>query len=138
MTLQQIPLFDQPTLNTTKSQKEAMNLAARRCGLSREEIVDRMNELAGRYGVNLAPNGGLTLDTFEKWINPNELNRQMPMKAVPVFCAAVGDTSALDVLAQPVGAMVIGGEEQRKLSWAEAYFRARQARRTMRSLDPEG
>jgi len=115
-----------------------MNLAARRCGLSREEIVDRMNELASRYGVNLVSNGGLTLNTFEKWINPNELNRQMPMKALPVFCAAVRDTLALDVIARPVGAMVIGPEDQDLLKWARAYMAARRARRTMKTLDPEG
>ena len=75
MTFQQIPLFDQPTFNTTKIQKEAMNQAAKRCGMSREQIVDKMNDLAGRYGVSLVSNGGLRLDTFEKWINPNDLSR---------------------------------------------------------------
>ena len=138
MTHHQSPLFDQPTLNTTKSQKEAMNQAAKNCGLSRDQIVARMNDLAVSYGISLVANGGLTLDTFEKWINPNELNRQMPTKALPVFCAAVRDTSALDVIARPVGAMVIGPEDQNLLKWAKAYFRARHARRTMRTLDPEG
>ena len=135
MTFQQIPLFNQPTLNTIKTQKEAMNAAAKQCGLSRDEILDQMNALAARYGINLVSNGGLKLDTFEKWINPNDLSRQMPMKALPVFCAVVRDYSALDVLARPVGAAVIGPEEKNLLKWAKAYFKARDARKTMRRIE---
>jgi len=133
----QIPLFDAPTFNITKLQKETMNAAAKNCGLSRDQIVDQMNDLAGRYGVNLVSNGALTLDTFEKWLNPNELNRQMPMKALPIFCAVVRDTSAMDVMARPVGSRVIGHEDQQLLKWAKAYFKARDARRIMRRIESE-
>ena len=133
--MHQIPLFDRPTLNTVKSQKEAMNQAARRSNLSREQLVDRMNELAASYGIGLASNGSLTLDTFEKWINPNDLSRQMPMKGLPVFCAAVQDVSAINILAEPVGAMVIGPEDQNLLRWAKAYFKMRDARSEMRRIE---
>lgn len=137
MTHQQIPLFDAPTFNVTRILKEAMNTAAKNCGLSREQIVDRMNDLASRYGVNLVSNGALSLDTLEKWINPNELNRQMPMKALPIFCAVVGDSSALDVMARPVGYQVIGHEDQQFLKWARAYHRERDARSERRRLEGE-
>lgn len=135
--MQQIPLFDKPTLNTTKNQKEAMNAAAKRCGLSRDQIVDQMNDLAGRYGVSLVSNGLLKTETFEKWINPNELSRQMPMKALPVFCAVIRNYSALDILARPLGAQVIGPEDQNFLKWARAYFKARDARKVMRRIEGE-
>jgi len=133
----QIPLFDTPTFNVTKLLKEAMHAAAKKCGLSRDQIVDGMNDLASRYGVNLVSNGALTLDTFEKWINPNELNRQMPMKALPIFCAVVRDTSAMDVMARPVGSQVIGHEDQQLLKWARAYHRERKARSERRRLEKE-
>ena len=97
--------------------------------------MDQMNDMASAYGVSLASNGVLTMDTFEKWINPNEMSRQMPTKTLPVFYAAVRDTSALDVLARPVGAMVIGPEDQNLLEWARAYFKARDARRDMRNIE---
>lgn len=135
--MQQIPLFDQPNLNTIKTQKEAMNQAAKRCGLSRDQVVDKMNDLASRYGVNLMSNGGLRLYTFEKWINPNDLSRQMPMRAVPVFCAVVRDYEALDILARPLGARVIGLEDQNLLRWAKAYFSARDARQVMRRIETD-
>ena len=131
----QLPLFDIPTFNIVKDQKDAMRAAVKRCSMSRDEIVDRMNGLARRYGVVLVANGRLTLDTFEKWLNPTEINRQMPMKALPIFCAVINDQSALDVLARPLGARVIGEDEQRLLKWAKAYFQARDARKAMRQLE---
>lgn len=135
--MQQIPLFDRPTLNTCKDQKLAMNLAVRQNHLSREEIIDEMNDLATRYGVNLVSNGSLKLETFEKWINPNDLSRQMPTRALPVFCAVVQDTSALDILARPLGARVIGYEDQNRLRWAKAYFKAREYKQEMRAIEKE-
>jgi len=131
----QLSLFDTPSFNTCKDQKSAMNASAKQCGMSREEIVDKMNDLASRYGVGLASNGGLTLDTFEKWLNPSELNRQMPMKALPIFCAVINDNSALDVLARPLGVRVIDDADQRLLKWAKEYFRVRDARKVMRQLE---
>lgn len=134
---QQLSLFDAPTLNVTREIKEAMNAGAKCCGLSRDEIVDLMNDLAAKYGVSLVSgNGkGLTIDTFEKWINPQDLSRQMPIKALPVFCAVVGDASALDVLARPLGYEVIGEDDQLLLKWAKANLNARDARKTMRRIE---
>ena len=133
----QLSLFDVPTLNVTRQIKEVMNAAAKDCGLSREQVVDRMNELGDRYGVSLiSGNGkGLTLDTFEKWINSSEMGRQMPIKALPVFCAVVGDASALDVLARPLGYRVIDRDDQMLLKWAKANLSARDARKTMRRIE---
>ena len=137
MTSHQIPLFDRPTFNIVKLQKEAMNAAAKKCVKSREQIVDDMKDLASRYGINLVPNGALSVDTFEKWINPNDLSRQMPARALPVFCAAVNDYVALDVMARPLGAAVIGPDEVRLLKWARAYLRERNARSERRAIENE-
>jgi len=133
--MQQIPLFDRPTLNTCKGTKIAMNLAVKQTRLSREGVVDQMNDLAGRYGVSLVSNGSLKIETFENRINPNDLSRQMPMRALPVFCAVVRDYSALDALAHPLGAKVVGPKERNLLKWARAYFSARDARKEMRKIE---
>ena len=107
--------------------------------LSRDQIVDRMNDLADRYGVSLV-NGNarkLTLETFAKWLNPEEKSRQIPVKALPVFCAAVNSAEPMCVLTDPLGYRVIGDEEQNLLRWAKAYQEARRARKIMRNLEPE-
>lgn len=131
-------LFELPTFNVALELKEAMNAAAKRCGLSRQEITDRMNELAGRYGVCLVKgNGrGLTVESLEKWLNPVDTSRQIPTRALPIFCAVVNDVTALEILAKPLQAQVIGTKDQQLLRWAKAYFEARKCRKIMRQLEP--
>ncbi|MDY6791545.1 MAG: hypothetical protein SWH54_09775 [Thermodesulfobacteriota bacterium] len=135
----QLSLFEIPTLNTVVEMKEILNRAAKNSGMSRSLIADKMNKLADRYGLSLVTGNGnrLTLDTLEKWLNPAEPGRQMPMRVLPVFCIVVGDFSPLKVLARPVGAKVIGKEDQKLLKWAKAYQQVRRGRRQMRILDPE-
>lgn len=43
-----------PTLNVLRDLKTAMWQAAKDCGLSREELRDRINQLADRHGVRQA------------------------------------------------------------------------------------
>jgi len=135
----QLSLFDTPTFNVSISLKETMNRAAKTCGLSREEIVDRMNILAERYGVCLVKGNcrKLSRETLEKWLNPADPSRQMPAKAIPIFNAIVDNADTLNILAQPTGHRVIGHKDQRLLEWARAYRQARAARRTMRQLEAD-
>lgn len=135
----QLGLFDQPTLNAIRPIKKAMNADVRDCGRSREQIVDRMNDLAARYGVSLV-NGNckrLTIETFEKWLNANELNRVIPLKALPVFCAATGRCSVMDVLARPLGLRVIDDRDQKLLAWAKAKMTIKEKNRIVRKLESE-
>jgi hypothetical protein len=134
---QQIPLFERPPLNTVRQFKKALHKSAKSSRFSREQILDRMNEQATVHGINLVSNGRLKMDTFEKWLNPNDLSRQMPIVALPVFCSVVGDTSAMDVLTAPAGAMVIGAEDQKLLKFAKAYFKAKDANKIMRSIEKD-
>jgi len=125
-----------PTLNVAANYNRACWQAARECGLSRDQIADEMNDLAGEYGVKLN-NGNakkLSKETLEKWLNPNDA-RQVPMKALPVFCAVVNSLAPLRALATPLFAEVIGREDQTLLKWARAYHRARAARKEMRKLE---
>ena len=96
----QMSLFDAPTFNVAVELKVVMNASAKRCGLSRDQIVDDMNTLADRYGIRLVKGNGkyLTMGTLEKWLNPADLSRQIPSKAIPIFNAVVGDGATLDVL----------------------------------------
>lgn len=136
---QQLSLFDQPTLNIDRDLHEHLNLSAKKCGLSRDQIVDDMNRLADKYGIRLVKgNGnGLSKETLEKWLNPNDTTHPMPIRALPVFCAVVGGHEPLDVMARPLGYQVIGEEEQKLLKWARAYQQKRHALREMRQIENE-
>ncbi len=137
--LTQRSLFNTPTFNIAVDLKVVMNGSAKKCGMSRDEIVDDMNALADRYGVRLVKGNGryLTIGTLEKWLNPADLTRQIPAKAIPIFNAVVGSGTTLEILCKPTGHKMIGPEDQRLLEWARAYQNARVARKTMRKLEPE-
>lgn len=135
----QLEIFNQPTLNIEKVFKAALADDVKECGLSREQIVDRMNNLADQYGVRLTHGNSksLSFETFEKWLNPKEVSRLMPVKALPVFCAATGQCSAASVLVEPLGLRVIGSREQKMLAWAEAKMTVREQNRMIRKIEGE-
>jgi hypothetical protein len=61
----------------------------------------------------------------------------MPLKALPVFCAAVEKCSTIDVLARPLGLRVIGDRDQKLLAWAEAKMAVKEHGREIRKLEAE-
>ena len=137
MPLVQPGLFDAPSLYIVADLKAAMNGAAKECGLSREQILDRMNELGERYGVKLVTGNGrrLSLETLEKWLAPQETGRIIPLKTLPIFCAAVNNHGPIAVIAKSLGLRVIGEKEINQLEWAKANLKARAARRRMKQLE---
>jgi len=66
----QIPLFNRPPLNIAKQYKMSLHAAAKACHLSREQILDRMNELATINSINLVSNGKLKMEYFRKMAQP--------------------------------------------------------------------
>lgn len=134
----QLNMFSSTSLNVVAGIKEAMNVSAKKCGLSRDEILERMNELARRFGVRLVKgNGDLGRDTFEKWLNPKALEYVPTVQALPIFCAVVGDIKALEPLVKPLGAMVIDADDVKLLEWAREYHNARKSRKRMRQIEAE-
>ena len=135
---QQLSLFDIPTFNITRDVKAAAHAAAKASRWSREEITDKMNDLASRYGVNLVKgNGKLTVETLEKWLSVNDKTRVMPIAALPVFCAVVEDWSALAVMAKPLGLELIGHEDQKLLKWARIKLRHKQEGAELRAIEKD-
>ena len=136
---QQLDLFSRPSLNIGADVKRAMNQAAQDSGLSRLEIVDRMNALADRNGIVLTRGNSrrLTLEIFEKWMNTSLPKRQIPIKALPIFCVAVNAWSPLSALAATLGLRLIGEREQRLLDWAEAKVEIKGLHRRIRKIESE-
>lgn len=134
----QLNMFSSSRLNAVAGLREAMNVATKKSGLSREEVLERINELARRFGVHLVKGkGDLSLDTFEKWLNPKALEYMPALQALPIFCAVVGDIKALEPLVKPLGAMVIDADDVKLLEWAREYHNARKSRKRMRQIEAE-
>jgi hypothetical protein len=132
----QIPI-DFASYNVVHDLVDAMRTAVKRSRISRDEIVDRMNDLAARYGVCLCSGGKLTLDTLDKWLVIDDSSRMVSVKALTIFCKVVDDVAPLDVIARPLGAMVIGQEDINLLKWARAYRKAQQAKADVRRLEKD-
>jgi hypothetical protein len=135
----QLKLFSMPTLNILREVKEAMATAARECGMSREELCDRMNGLADKYGVCLVGGRGsrLSLDTLEKWLNPADKEHLPSIKALPVFCAATGSIEPARAIFGPLGWQIIGDQDARLLEWARLHHKVKGHREQMRKLEAE-
>ena len=101
----QLELFDQLTLNVLRDFKAAMAKDVEESGLSREELCEQMNLLAERHGVRLVKGTGqnITMATLEKWLNPEDKERVIGTKVLPVFLAATGGIRAIQALVAPLG-----------------------------------
>lgn len=128
-----------PTLNVLRDLKVAMATAAKATGLSREALCDRINQLADRYGVRLVKGTGpnLTVDTLEKWLNPEDKERVIPTKAMPVFCAAVESIEPMQVLVAPLGWRIIDDKQAKLLQLAELELDVKRKQAMMKKLKAE-
>lgn len=137
--VKQLSLFSQPSLNVGKKFKEQLARSAKESRYSREELLDRINDLADRYGVRLVKgNGrGLTIATLEKWLNPEALDYMPSINSLVIICAALGDLQPMQEMLAPLGGMLIDESDMKLLLWAKEYHRAKDARTKMRKLEME-
>ena len=137
--MKQLNLFNQPSLNVGKGIKTQLARTAKESRFSREELLARMNDLAARYGVRLVKgNGsGLSMATFEKWLNPEAMEHIPGINSLVIFCAAAEDMAAIREALAPLGGMLIDEDDVKLLLWAKQYQRAKDARTKMRQLEME-
>jgi hypothetical protein len=137
--VKQLNLFSQRSLNINRALKEQMALSVKESRWSRDEVLGRMNDLASRFGVRLIKgNGkGLTMTTFEKWLNAEAMEHVPPVNSLVIFCAVLEDNRAMQVLIDPLGGMVIGEQDVTLLLWAKQYHQIREARQKMKKLEAE-
>lgn len=137
--VKQLNLFDQASFNYTRELKACMASVVVDSGMKRPEFLERMNLVAERYGVRLTKgNGqGLTESLFEKWINPEDKVRIPSLAAISIICEVGGSVAPMQVMASPVGAMVIDDKDVKLLMWAKEYQKAKNARKVMKKLEAE-
>jgi len=136
--MRQLSLFENQIPDTEPLIKAAMNRAAKRCGLSREQIVDKMNEIAAMGGFRLNKNArALSLDVLEKWLNPVERDYVPSHNALHVFMMATGDSEPLRVAAGIQGFELVGGEDLKILKAAKIEREIQDLKRQKRRLEQE-
>lgn len=135
----QLNLFNRPTLNVLRDVKEQMAASYRATGLSREELCEKMNNMAGRYGVRLTKGNSkqLAVATLDKWLNPQDSEHYPSLNALEVFCAATDGVGPLRVMVEPLGGQVIDEQDARLLAWAKLYHKTKDTRLRMKKLEAE-
>ena len=131
-------LFNLITFNNIpRDLKQALAKVVQTSGLSREQALDRVNDLARSYGVHMIQgNGGdVSLETWEKWLNPADQTRMPGLKALAVICAALNSLEPLRPMVELAGGSLIDSQDAKLLAWAKAYKRAKQAHREMKKLE---
>lgn len=131
-----LPLYGPGLGGVEYAVKAAMREAAAGSGLTRPEIVARMEELAGRHGVKITSGSAPRLSeaVLEKWLNPQDGERVIPLKALPIYCRVVGSLAPLRELAGCLGAEVIDGEDLVLLGIARSQEKIRKEQRRLRQL----
>ena len=117
--------------------KAAMNDAARNSALSRDQILDRMNQIAIAAGVRLTAGNVKTLGaaTLEKWLNPAEREHVPGVLALNVFCAAVESIFPLQAQLSMHGLDVMTPQDKTERDYGRACLEMRRARKTKRKLE---
>lgn len=128
-------LFGEKSLNPGPELKRAMSLAARKSGLSRGQIAERMTVLLVVEGLRTrGKNGEVTEAMIDKWLAPESLDVLPNYLLLLLFCKVVGSLAPLQPLAGPLGGRVVGPAEVIVLDFGLAQMEEKKARKRTRRL----
>jgi hypothetical protein len=109
-----------------------MRLALSNTMLSRDQVVDQMNEIASKEGIHLA----VSKATLDGWVKDSDPSRMPGPVLLTLFCKVMGTVGPISAMLRPLGAGAIGPEEKGLLAWARAeQARRKAARRAKMALD---
>ena len=134
----QLNIFSHTGLHTVvRDVKEALNLVVKASGKSRDQVLDRMNELAKRHNMVVNGKAGVSKDLFEKWLNAEDDSRVPGIKSLVLLCASLETIAPVASMVEPLGGRVIGAEDVKLLEWAKTYHKTKELRKRMRKLEEE-
>lgn len=124
----QLDLFHSPSLDTTHEIKRQIRLALANSTLSRDQVVDRMNEIAVREGMRHTTSKA----SLDNWVKDSDPERLPALPWVTILCEVLETVAPIAALAGPLGGRVIGPEEAGLLTWAQAELEKRRATKKAR------
>ena len=131
----QLLLWEKPSLDPTNRLKTAMRQALIECSLSREQVVDDINRLAGAEGIKASGNSKkITTNTIDKWVAPASPAHMIPIKYIAIFCEVTNSILPLIALAAPVNAHVITNDEAMLLEIAKIDKQVRELKKKQKRL----
>ena len=117
--------------------KAAMRRAVAECGLSRAQVVDKMNALAKGRALTQGNKKGISQDTFDKWMADEE-RAQMPSGfALVVLMRATGSLAPLEGWLEIYGCAVLTPKDKKALEYAEIVLEGKTKAKRKRRLEDE-
>jgi hypothetical protein len=135
----QMSLLTLPDMSVNAKIAASMARMVKDSGLSREQVLDRLNDSGRRLGIAFSGGGKLSLATFEKWLNPNEPSYVPRLEELNLFCRIFSDNAPYQVLldAQGLGARVIDAAETKILEYGRLLLEEKARKARKRSLEAE-
>lgn len=128
----QLKLFQSTSFNPTYEIKRQIRLALGNSSLSRDEVVDRMNEIAVAEGMRKKVSKAI----LDGWAKDSDPDRLPSLPCLTIFCRVMDTTGPLNAMANPLGYAVIGAENANVLAWGQAELHKRRAaKRARMALD---
>ena len=136
----QLSLFDDKSFQLSellRTVKLAMNRAAAASRYSREQIVEKMNDIANEASIIIVGGNakGLSLSTLDKWLNPSAHEYYPSTLALTTFCQAINDMSPFIPMINYLGGSFINEDDRRYLELGRAYAANKAARKKMRAAE---
>lgn len=141
----QLSLFEEANSRTMQvagfvsAIKAAMFRAARDSAMSREQITDRMNDVALAAGVRMTQGRAriISQDTLDKWLSADDREHVPSMLAVHVFCAALGTIAPLRVWLSSFGCDVMTPADRKLRNYGQACIEGKVRAKSKRRLEDE-
>jgi len=125
-----------PSINPVTCLKTSMRQTLKDSRWSREQVVDRMNEIAAREKLKVGRAARITVALLDAWVAESKGN-VIPLGLLPVFCVAAESLSALEVLAACCQAKVVGERDARILEAAKLDLAVKRLSTRRRKLQRE-
>jgi len=136
---QQRNLFDMPSLRVNglaRAIKLSLNRAAGKSKLSRDELVIEANKIAAEAGINMCPNGVLSIATFNKWLDPNAAGYLPAVPALAVL-ALLLEARVISPLLEALDLEVMGPNDRKLRDLGKASVEAKKLRKKIRQIEDE-
>ncbi len=133
-----IDLIHDPGPALKAALREADKSAQQKFSMSRETIVDAMNEMGETVGITCNGNARrVTLNIYNKWLSASE-KHHIPLRWLHIFCRAVRSNGPLEVYATFFNQVRMMAEEDlKKLQWAELEIKRRKLNKAAKQLANE-
>ena len=128
----QLDLFTEQNLNVVSEIKRQIRLALSKTNLSRDQVVDQMNDLAIKNNLKRV----VTKTALDSWCKDSDPGRMPTVTGLVLFCRILSTIDPIRALTRPLGCEVIEPEEKKILAWGKAeIFKKRAAKKAKLAME---